>query len=147
MIVVDASLAVKWFLPEPGSADAALVLEQYPGAIVGPDLLGIEVCATFVRGANMVKSNRADALNALGKFRTMIDDGIIGLRRTTIAQQDMAARQAIDLGHPLKDCIYLALAMELNCPLVTCDARFAAKAKGVWDGVRVLGIAGLVLGG
>ena len=50
-----------------------------------------------------------------------------------------SAGQAIDLGHPLKDCIYLALAMELGCELVTCDARFAAKAKGVWAGVRVLG--------
>ena len=50
-----------------------------------------------------------------------------------------AAGLAVDLGHPLKDCIYLALAIELECELVTADARFAEKAKGVWDKVRVLG--------
>jgi predicted nucleic acid-binding protein len=139
VIVVDASLAVKWFLPEPGSAEAALILERNLGSIVGPDLLGVEVSATLVRGANMVKANRADALKSLSTFKIMLDDGIVSLRRTTIDLQDRAARQAIDLGHPLKDCLYLALAMELGCDLVTCDARFAAKAKGVWAGVRVLG--------
>jgi predicted nucleic acid-binding protein len=46
---------------------------------------------------------------------------------------------AIDIGHPLKDCVYLVLAMELDCELVTCDARFAKKAKSVWGRVRVLG--------
>jgi predicted nucleic acid-binding protein len=139
VIVVDASLAVKWFLPERDSAEAALVLERNLGDIVGPDLLGIEVCATLVRGANMVRTNRADALKSIGKFRNMIDDGVVGLQRTTLDQQDRAARHAIEIGHPLKDCLYLALAMDLDCPLVTCDERFAAKAKGVWTGVRVLG--------
>jgi predicted nucleic acid-binding protein len=50
-----------------------------------------------------------------------------------------AASTAIDIGHPLKDCIYLILAMELDCELMTCDARFAKKARDVWDRVRVLG--------
>jgi predicted nucleic acid-binding protein len=45
----------------------------------------------------------------------------------------------MNLGHPLKDCIYLALAMEMSCDLITCDARFAEKAKGAWARVRVLG--------
>jgi predicted nucleic acid-binding protein len=139
VIVVDASLAAKWFLPEPGSAEAASILESNSGGVIGPDLLGIEVCATLVRGANMVKTNRADALKSLHTFKVMIDGGIISLWRTSAAQQHRAARHAIDLGHPLKDCIYLVLAMELRCPLVTCDARFAAKARGVWNQVRLLG--------
>ena len=50
-----------------------------------------------------------------------------------------AANLAIDIGHPLKDCIYLALAMELGCPLVTCDTKFATKAHEVYAGVQVLG--------
>jgi predicted nucleic acid-binding protein len=50
-----------------------------------------------------------------------------------------AAALALDLGHPLKDCVYLAMAMELGCDLVTCDARFAEKACEAWAGVRLLG--------
>ena len=68
MIVVDASLAVKWFLPESGSADATLLLQRNLGDISGPDLLGIEVSATLVRGANFAKANRADALKSLAKI-------------------------------------------------------------------------------
>ena len=139
MIVVDASLAVKWFLPEPGSAEAAQLLDRSDGDIVGPDLLGIEVSATLVRGANMVKSNRDEALKSLAKLKFMVESEAVKLQRTDIDQQDRAAQLAIDLGHPLKDCIYLALAMDLQCDLVTCDARFAAKAKEVWAGVRLLG--------
>jgi predicted nucleic acid-binding protein len=70
----------------------------------------------------------------------------VTLVRTANADLLRATNLAIDLGHPLKDCIYLALAMELGCDLVTADARFAAKAREVWAGVRVLETAGLAAG-
>ncbi len=50
-----------------------------------------------------------------------------------------AAKLALDLGHSLTDCIYLALAIELACPLITCDAKFAAKARGTYANIRALG--------
>lgn len=138
MIVVDASLAVKWFLPEPGAeAAAALLLEQ--DEIAGPDMLAVEVHATLVRGANMVKSNRVEAETAIRRFQAMIELGEVTLMRSLPNQIERAANIAIDLGHPLKDCLYLVQAMEMDCELVTCDARFAEKAKGVWARVRVLG--------
>lgn len=138
MIIVDASLAVKWFLPEPGAETAAdLLLEQ--DEIGGPDMLAVEVHATLVRGANMVKSNRFAAETAIRRFHAMIEAGEVTLMRSLPKQIEHAANLALDLGHPLKDCLYLALAMELECELVTCDARFAEKANGVWAGVRVLG--------
>lgn len=138
MIVVDASLAVKWFLPEAGADAAALVLLG-DKAIIGPDMLAIEVHATLVRGANMVKSNRQEAESAIKRFQNMIESNDVQLIRSTPRQIERSAGLAIELGHPLKDCIYLALAMELDCELVTCDAKFATKAKGVWDRVRFLG--------
>ena len=139
MIVVDASVAVKWFLPEPGSEQAASLLERHEGVLTGPDLLAIEVAATLVRGANVVKANRGEAANALAKFRAMAEAGVIELRRVTVDHLHRAAEIAITLGHPLKDCVYLVLAMELACPMVTADARFATKARGVYGDVRVLG--------
>jgi predicted nucleic acid-binding protein len=138
VIVVDASLVVKWFLPELESdAAAQLILEN--SMITGPDLLAVEVHATLVRGANMVKSNRREAESAIQRFQAMLSSGEVELIRSKPPQIATAAAIALDLGHPLKDCIYLMLAMELGCPLVTCDTKFAGKARGVYAGVRVLG--------
>jgi predicted nucleic acid-binding protein len=140
VIVVDASAAVKWFLPEAGSEQAGLLLNEHSGAINGPDLLAIEVCATFVRGANMVPSNRGEAMKFLSRFKAMLENETVILHRTSTDQLHRAATLAIDLGHPLKDCIYLALAMGLRCALITADVRFATKAQAVYGDVRVLGV-------
>ena len=48
------------------------------------------------------------------------------------------ASLALDLGHPLKDCIYLALAMKIGCELLTSDLRLAAKGQPLWPKIRVV---------
>jgi len=35
-----------------------------------------------------------------------------------------ASRLAIDLGHPVYDCFYLALSVQEHYPVVTADRRF-----------------------
>ena len=139
MIVVDASLAAKWYLDEPLSAAAiSLLLAESPG-ISAPDLFAIEVASALVRNGNMDKSWANEARRSIGRFVELCQGGGLQLVRVSPKGIDLAANLALDLGHPLKDCLYLALAMELGCDLVTCDARFAAKAKEAWAGVRVLG--------
>ena len=139
MIVVDASLAVKWFLDEPLSDAAGEVLTEHSGEISVPDVMLVEVYGALVRNANMVKASRPNILAALKCFEALFAEENIVAHRISTQTIRKSAHMALDLGHPHKDCIYLALAMELGCDLVTCDARFAAKAKGVWAGVRVLG--------
>jgi len=87
----------------------------------------------------MDKARKADALTFVADFKLKQDDGTVSLHRLAATQAAQAATLAIDLGQPLKDCIYLVLAMELGCPLVTADARFAARARDVYGDVRVLG--------
>jgi predicted nucleic acid-binding protein len=139
MIVIDASLAVKWYLDEPLAAAAIDLLLRESPEISAPDLFAIEVVSALVRNGNVDKSWADEARRSTGRFVELCQGGGVKLVRVSPMGLDMAAQLALDLGHPLKDCIYLALAMELGCELVTCDARFAAKAKGVWAGVRVLG--------
>ncbi len=139
MIAIDASLAVKWYRAEQFSLEATALFETNAGDLVAPDLFAIEVVSALVRNANAVKASSGTMEQCIAAFAAELELGSIKLIRLTAQSVTDAARLALDLGHPLKDCIYLALAMELGCDLVTCDARFAAKAKGVWAGVRVLG--------
>ena len=139
MIVVDSSLAVKWYLLELLTQEALDLLGEQEGNIVVPGIFVIEVIGALVRRANIDKALRSKSEQSIRQFASLIADGLIAASRVEPEQMITAASLALDLGHPLKDCIYLALAMELGCDLVTADARFAAKAKGVWAGVRVLG--------
>ena len=138
MIVIDASVALKWFFPEADSDRAIALLELPDETLVAPDLFAVEVCAAFVRAANMDKARRGDAATFLAEFGRRLSDETVQLRRVPEASIPRAADLAIGLGHPLKDCIYLALAMELACPLVTADERFAARARTAYEDVQTL---------
>ena len=140
-IVVDASLAVKWFLDEADSDLADAFLVRNTGQMAVPPLFDIEVAATLVREANANKPHASVMRAAIARLVEFLSDGTIVVHPQPPAQLERAAALAIDLGHPLKDCVYLALAMNLECGMITCDARFAEKARGIWAGVRVLGDA------
>lgn len=54
---------------------------------------------------------------------------------------EAALGYGIRLAHPVYDCLYLALAVELDCAVLTADRRFAsaaAKAPDLAARVRVL---------
>ena len=138
-IIIDASLAVKWFLDEADSSLADQILETQSGNLLVPPTFVVEVISTLVREANIHKAHAGVMRDAIARLTAFLGDGTISVCEQKPAQIERAANIAIDLGHPLKDCIYLLLAMELDCDLITADARFVEKAKGVWAGVKVLG--------
>lgn len=138
MIVIDASVALKWFFSEPGSDKAIELLGLPAGTLVAPDLFAVEVCAAFVRAANMDKARKADAFIFLDDFEGRLIDGFVELQPSSASPVLRAAKLAIELGHPLKDCIYLALAIELACPLLTADERFAERVRSTYRSVQTL---------
>jgi predicted nucleic acid-binding protein len=137
--VIDASVAVKWFVNEQSSDLARQLLEAQQGFLHIPDIFVVEVSAVLVRNANAEKANQDIFRSGLYRLIDLIDRQSLILERTPPGHVYEASDLAIRLGHPLKDCLYLVLAMQLNRDLITCDARFAEKAKGIWDQVRVLG--------
>jgi len=139
MIVVDASIGVKWFREEAQSAEAEALLKQDAGAIVVPDIFAVEVASALVRNANVDKASQQPMRVELDRLIRLLSGGVIDQVRTTPQMLGSAAFMAIDIGHPLKDCIYLMLAIEANCPLVTCDAKFAEKARPRYSDIRLLG--------
>jgi len=138
IVVVDASLAAKWMLWEADSRTALRFLFHKAHELCAPDLLFTEVAAAIVARANMRKDIAADAIEALRKWTIAWSQHAVRPHRVTQRRLYEAGKLAVTLGHPLKDCIYLGLALELECPLATCDAKFAAKARSVHPGVKLL---------
>lgn len=138
IVVVDASLAAKWMLWEAHSRDALRFLLHRGRELCGPDTLFTEVAGAIVKRANERKEIAQDALEALRKWMIAWSEHVVSPRRVTQRRLYEAGKLAITLGHPLKDCIYLGLAMELSCDLATCDRKLHAKAAPLYPGVKLL---------
>jgi predicted nucleic acid-binding protein len=138
VIVVDASLAAKWVVAEPQSAAADRVLDRCGGQLTAPDLIGVEVGGAVVRRANTGELGREDALAALQRWIRLLDGGRPVLQPVSSGRLLAAGELAARLRHPLKDCVYLALALELGATLATCDERFAAKSRPLYPDVKLL---------
>lgn len=124
MIVLDASVAIKWFVKdEPLVAEAGRVLEaieQDPSSYVVPDLFMNELLAVLCRlsGNDSTKVKEALALvEALGLTRVGNGHELLALAA------DFAARWGLS-GY---DATYLALAELTNGVWLTADARAAKR--------------------
>ena len=121
-LVVDASVAVKWLVTEPGSEQAARLLGGNR-TLLAPELLFAEAgnaLWALCRRGDIAPADYGEAIGVLRTAPVMIP---ATLRQLTPA----AGRLALDLDHPLYDCFYLALAMEESCAVITADTRFADK--------------------
>jgi predicted nucleic acid-binding protein len=127
ILVVDASVAAKWYLHEPGSEDAAKVLTT-ASVLIAPALIRIEVTGAIIRryregSLSLERATEAcdlwDADLAGGAIRLIPDDSLIVQARMI----------AFRIRHAVQDCLYLATAVEAgSARLVTADATFHARA-------------------
>lgn len=121
--VLDASVVVKWFLPEP-DAEAARRLQGGILECEAPDLLLLEVSNVLwkyvVRGALEVEIAR-EAVEALSLAP-------IRLRKAESLFAD-AFRIALETRRSVYDCAYLSLTIQASCPLVTGDRKFYDAIK------------------
>ncbi len=133
--VVDASVAVKWLVEEPGS-DAAQELAASGEDLHAPRLMASEVANTLWRKARTAQIQRADAGAALDWAPDMPvrwhDD------ETVCAD---AVRLALALDHPVYDSVYLALAHRIGAVVLTADRRFANALAQTEHGKSVLTLA------
>lgn len=118
MIVIDTSVAVKWFTPEVDTPEALALLSR---AIVAPDLLQAElghVLTKKIRRGEMVDEHAQGSFGAVLALLSLLPS-------PSFAQA--AFNLSLELRHSIYDCYFLALAVERGLMLVTADHRFAQK--------------------
>lgn len=117
-LVVDASVAVK-LLVEESDSNAAREMAATDRDLHAPQLLASEVANALWRKARAGEIDRADAAAAIA----LLPDMPVHWSRDDIVSAD-AFRLALELDHPVYDCMYLALAHRIGATVVTADSRF-----------------------
>jgi len=116
-VVVDANVAIKWFVQQQGSDDARRV-QAYPGPLIAPALMIAETTNGLwrhvVHGDLTASSAKAAVAGLPRWFNELVEDQ--SLSRS-------ALELAIDLNYATYDCFYIALSLVRSAPLVTADKK------------------------
>jgi predicted nucleic acid-binding protein len=123
-LIVDASVAVRWFVDGP-YRDQARSLRKIEDSLLAPTLLLAEVGNAFWKLLRVGQVAQKDAIAAL----TLLSSGTPQLIPIE-AFLSRAFALAAELDHPVYDCLYLALAEQHDGRVITADRRFAERAAG-----------------
>ncbi|MDA8066308.1 MAG: type II toxin-antitoxin system VapC family toxin [Thermaerobacter sp.] len=133
--VIDVSVAVKWVFPERDTPAARRILEgQAAGrwTLMAPDVF-------LAEGANTIwkKCRLRQEITAEEAFQGL--DFLLQTVPRLVSSSSLAGqalRLALSYRVPVYDCLYLALALQERCGLVTADAALV-RATGPHLGMVV----------
>ena len=125
-VVVDASVAAKWFLPGNGEAlkdQAVALLDEYDSdevRFVVPDLFYVGIASAIWKAVRVGRVTRAFGdqallLLTLREFPTV----------PSLKLLNRAFQIATDHGRTVYDSLYVALAVQAKTHLITADERLA----------------------
>lgn len=135
--VVDASVALKWFVDEDGHETARDLFGE-GRKLLAPSLIYAELTNIFWRKQMKRESDAVQAATALLSLPALLD----GVRDIApLAQPALDA--AVAIGHPVYDCFYLACALAEGGQFVTADARFVSAVADTVYRDSVLALATL----
>lgn len=122
MIVVDASVAVKWFVNEAG-ASAAHELLSGAESLIGPDFVIYETLNVLRRKYKRSEIDAVQLEKASGELAGFFD---LLVPATALIDRTVALSAILD--HGIYDSAYLACALQHDAVLITADEVFAKKA-------------------
>jgi len=136
LYVIDAGVVVKWFIPETDSDIARRLLDRYRQRLdtpIAPDLLTSECTNVFWRRCRQGDLSAQEATDSLADLLAL---NLQLVPATTL----IAAALQLALRHQRTayDALYLALAQERNCDLITSDERFFNAVSAVFPQVKFL---------
>ncbi|MGA0598713.1 type II toxin-antitoxin system VapC family toxin [Enterovirga sp. CN4-39] len=123
-LVVDASVAVKWFVSEADS-DAAERLLGSTGTFHAPELLKSELTNALWKNITKGMISEEQATSALAGIERSITKW-----HPVDPLLPQALAWAVEHAHPIYDFCYLALARSLGVTMVTADKRLLRTLGG-----------------
>ena len=132
MIVVDASTALRWFIPAD-LREAEIWRPAPADLLLAPDLFALEVRSAALKYMRAGELGMVAATDMLDILDRMIPD-------LAPMAKHMARIWALacELDHSPYDCTYLALAEQFDAPLITADKRLIGKLRGTVHAARVV---------
>jgi predicted nucleic acid-binding protein len=122
-LVVDASVAAKWFLDEPQHEEARALITSGDD-LVAPEFLLLEVANILWK---KIRRSEVDLPTAQANLKALrrgepefVDSRLLMARALDLADE---------LEHPIYDCLYLALARAEKAQVVTADQRFHKRVS------------------
>jgi predicted nucleic acid-binding protein len=127
LYVLDCSVAIKWFLPEPLTDQAHSLLERFRRGtddLVAPEILLAEF------GHVLVKRTRRGELTEADVWDIWRDFNGVGVQTVPLPPIATDALR-LALGHTAKyyDAVYVALARRRGCSVVTADDAMVAAFR------------------
>jgi predicted nucleic acid-binding protein len=123
-LALDASVAIKWVVQEVYTEAAVRLAESGPSWVI-PDLFHAEVGNVLWKKVRRKELNEREAMKALDLLLSLE----MNVRETRILLP-YALRIALQSHCTVYDAVYLSVAVDENCPLVTADRRlFSSLSK------------------
>lgn len=122
-LIVDASVAIKWFVKE-NLHDEALELLQHYDRLQAPELIVAEVTNVVWKKCLRKEITKSQARTIVSAIPNSIP-----VLYPILLDHERALEIAIFLEHPAYDCLYLACAERLGGFVVTADRTFLGKVK------------------
>jgi predicted nucleic acid-binding protein len=135
--VVDASVVVKWFLPESDTPAADFLLEKFlnnEADLIAPDVLLLEVASSLWKRVVLRKELTAGEA-------TLVYRDLLTMPLSLIASESLAEaafQLAMKHKHPVYDALYCTLAIDRQCDFVTADQTLVNKFRGDFPFIRHL---------
>lgn len=130
MALIDTSVLVAYFCPEPLSERASRELDKATERIITP-LIAVELASALAIKTRTGQADPGSGRTVIRQFRKHVDAGLFVLRQVTVADYWRAFDWLAAFDTPLRtaDAVHLACAANQKQRLLTADQELAHTAR------------------
>lgn len=134
--VLDSSVALKWVLPEPDVSKAVQLRDDYHNGVhelLAPDIFPVETLHALTKAE---RRQRIAPANGWTLWQSLLADAPAMHSHLSLLGRAYQIASAARIG--VYDCLYVALAEQEGCELITADGRLVASLQARFPFIRDL---------